>query len=173
MQLTTTSTAAPAAPVRAIRTGFEVPDTGVPSAPNAVARVKITFPMNFMATAAQDVLLGAVLGHRDSLEDARQAARELAFGRTSLGVVSSRTGGFDIAELEVFNNDQMGPDPTTDQLIPLAFGPDPARTRIVESIHLLKDPGSRPVLQGLWIRGGNTFIEFDANGDGNVTFNHA
>ena len=156
-----------------VPTGFEVPDTGVPSAPDAVARVKVTFPMNFMATAAQDVLLGTVLGHRASVEDARFAARQLAVGRTSLGVVAAAGGGFDIAELNVFNNDQMGPNPARDQLMPLAFGPDPARTRIVESIHLLKDPGGRPVLDSLWIRGGNTMIEFDANGDGSVTFNHA
>lgn len=170
MQLTTTPAAATPAPVR---TGFEVPDRGVPSAPNAVARVKVTFPMNFMATAAQDVLLGTVLAQHATLEDARQGARELAVGRTSIGVVRNARGSFDVAELQVFNNDQMGPDPKHDQLMPLAFGPDPARTRIVESIHLLKDPGGRPVLQGLWIRGGNTYIEFDANGDGNVSFNHA
>jgi hypothetical protein len=167
------SATTPTAVAPAPRLGFPVPDDGTPSAPNAVARVKVTFPMNFMATAAQDVLLGAVLGHKDKLEDARFAARQLAVGRTSLGVVAAKAGGFDIAELDVFNNDQMGPDPKQDALMPLAFGPDPARTRIVESIHLLKDPGSRPVLQGLWIRGGNTYIEFDANGDGNVSFNHA
>jgi hypothetical protein len=142
-------------------------------ADNAVAQVVIQFPMNFMATALQDVRMGTVLETHASLEDARQGARALAVGRTSLGVVRQLDGKFGVAELLLFDNDQMGIDPTFHKDMPLAFGPDPARTRIVQSVHLLKEAGERPTLEGLWIRGGNTYIQFDANGDGNVSFNHA
>jgi hypothetical protein len=146
---------------------------GAPAPADAVAQVVIQFPMNFMARAAQDVRLGRVLEQHASLEDARQGARALAVGRTSLGVVRNARGSFDVAELLLFDNDQMGIDPARNHDLQLIMGPDPARTRVVQSIHLLKDPGARPVLEGLWIRGGNTFIEFDAHGDGLVSFNHA
>lgn len=144
-----------------------------PAPKDAVAQVVIQFPKNFMAKAAQDVRLGHVLETHASLEDARHGARTLAHGRTSLGIVRQADGQFSVAELLLFDNDQMGIDPQRNASIPLGFGPDPARTRIVQTIHQLREPGGRPVLEGLWIRGGNTYLEFDANGDGTVTFNHA
>ena len=144
-----------------------------PAAPNAVAQVVIQHPKNFMARTAQDVRMGSVLETHASLEDARWGARALAVGRTSLGVVRQVDGSFGVAELLLFDNDLMGIDPARHKDMPLAFGPDPARTRVVETIHQLREPGDRPVLEGLWTRGGATYIEFDENGDGTVTFNHA
>lgn len=175
---TVTPIAAPAGPSAPSPTW---PDMGVdrpggpdaPASADTVAQVRIMFPMNFGATLLHDVRLGARLEWHATLADARQGARTLAPGRASIGVVHEQGGGFSVAELVVFDNDTMGIDPKVHEDTQLILGRDPARTRIVQSIHLLKDPGSRPALEGLWIRGGTTFIEFDANGDGNVTFNHA
>lgn len=179
--ITAAPSAAPTAPAAPAAPRPTWPDLGVdrpggpdaPASADTVAQVRIMFPMNFGATLLHDVRLGARLERHATLDDARQGARTLAHGKASIGVVREQGGGFSVAELVVFDNDQMGIDPKHHKDMQLILGPDPARTRVVQSIHLLKDPGSRPVLEGLWIRGGNTFIEFDANGDGNVTFNHA
>lgn len=156
------------------------PDQGVdrpggPDAPapaNAVAQVRMMFPMNFGASVLQDVRLGARLATHATLEEATNSARDLAHGRTSVGIVREQVS-YAVAELLVYDNDTMGIDPAVHRDTPLLFGQDPARTRIMQSVHLLEDPGARPVLEGLWTRGGNTYIGFDANGDGTVTFNHA
>lgn len=145
---------------------------GAPAAANVVGQVVIEFPMNFRAKVAQDLRLGRVLETHASIDDARHGARVLAVGRTSLGVVRQPDGAFGVAELLLFDNDQMGLDEFQYRDMNLIMGPDPARTRVVASVHQLREPGNRPVLEGLWTRGGNTYWSFDATGDGHVSFNH-